>query len=259
MGVFGITGWRDEGWVETARGPRRLLKAHATEDFRDAWFACSELLDAVGLDGSYSGVVKYWITAEHDHDLASLACAEAEAILPRYRAECEARAAHWRSLADAKVAKEAEARERERQRPARAQAELREIMRTQPWLLQPEQQSEAEKIIAMTPAPGHWFTEKLIRMAKATLKRVEGRLAEPAGEETIDADAVLAGCRHISASDQDRAAMANGEGWSKAATTTGHYLAALDSLTPEQARHGARLLRRHRGQLPPELRTRLRF
>lgn len=260
MGVFGVTGWQDEGWVNTARGARRLLKAPQTETSRDAYSACHELLDAVGIDGRDHRVLRYWMTRDHDHDLAALACAEAEAYLPRWRAEREARFAHWKALADAKVAAEAAAREHERLRPERAQAALREIMSTRPWLLQPAQQAEAEEILAMVPPPDPWWAEKLLRLARATLKRVEARLAEPIEGDGSGEDfraAVLEGCRHISASDHDRAAIANGEGWSKSATTTGHYLASLGSLTTGQARHGARLLRRHRGQLPPELRTRL--
>lgn len=36
MAVFGMTGWQDEGWVQTARGLRRLLRATPTDRFHEA-------------------------------------------------------------------------------------------------------------------------------------------------------------------------------------------------------------------------------
>lgn len=232
--------------------------------FRAAWRAARDLLDGVGFDGSSSQFVRYWtLGKDHDHDLAALACAEAEAYVPIY----EAKMAAWRVEQAAKAEAEREAErariEHERQRPQRAQGALRDILENRPWLVQPQQRDLAQRYVALTPAPGHWFTEKLVRMANATLKRVEGRMAEPAaagGDRVIDdvfREAVLAGCRWISGLDADRARVANAEGWSKAATVNGHYLAGLDSLTATQALHGYMLLRVHRTQLPDDLRRQL--
>jgi hypothetical protein len=262
MGVFGITGWKDEGWVRTARGPRRLLKAKATDRFKSAWDAAWRLLDAVGFDGSNGEHVKYWtLGKDHDHDMAALACEEAEAYVPVYAAKIAARVAERQAKAEEAAAAERARKEHERLRPDRAQAALRELMENRPWLLQPDHQLLAAQLIATTPAPAYWHTERLVKQAAATLKRCEGRLAEPAPEAGVEnlvdepfREAVLYGCRVVSGFDQDRARVANGEGWSKSATVTGHYLAARESLSAVEALHGFELLRRHRRQLSDELR-----
>lgn len=60
----------------------------------------------------------------------------------------------------------------------------------------------------------------------------------------------------MSTLDADRAHDANGEGWGRVTTVSGHYLAEQSRLKPAQAAYGLRILHTHRGQLPPVLRGR---
>lgn len=106
--------------------------------------------------------------------------------------------------------------------------------------------------------------DKLLQRAAKTLARAAERTVKPENAAALAkaADpelrkAIREACRWMSTLDEDRAHEANGEGWGKVTTISGHYLAEQSSLTPEQAAYGLRILHTHRGQLPPVLRGRL--
>lgn len=59
----------------------------------------------------------------------------------------------------------------------------------------------------------------------------------------------------ITLQDGDWAALRNDVGWSKSTTCDGHVLSGLETWTVEQASHALRLVRVHRRQVAPHLRT----
>lgn len=262
MGVFGIERWEDRGWIGTRRGPRRLLAARATPRFEAAWRHSRALLDAVGFDGSNWGSVKIWLAPDHDEDLAALACQEAEDYVPvGERKTCE-RNARREAEAQAKRHREAAQREAEReavrQRPARVRAALVDLVENRPWLLQPPQLARAEELLAEDPFAHVLAAEDLLKLAARTERRARDRASVPIEPVAGDrVEAIHDALRLMSSCDGDRARQANGVGWGKATSTTGHWLSSLEALTPEQAAHGLRLLRVHRDQLPRDIRIRI--
>lgn len=262
MAVFGIERWEDRGWIRTRRGPRRLLAARTTPRFEAAWWHCRALLDAVGFEGSGGESVKLWLAPDHDEDLAALACAEAEAYVPIGERMSRERAA--RREAEARAARDREAAQREaereaiRQHPARVRAALLDLVENRPWLLQAPQLARAEELLAEEPFAHVLAAEDLLKLAARTERRARDRasaLIEPVAGDRLDA--IHDALRLVSSCDVDRARQANGIGWGKATSTTGHWLSSQESLTPEQAAHGLKLLRTHRRQLPRDVRISL--
>lgn len=262
MAVFGITKWEDRGYVGTRRGPRRLLAARATPRFEAAWRHSRALLDAVGFDGSNWGSVKIWLAPDHDEDLAALACEEAEAYVPVGERKVRERDARREAETQVKRDREAAQREAEREairrRPARVRASLVDLVENRAWLLQPPQMARAGDLLAENPFCHVGEAERLLALAAKTEKRARERMAAPIEPVARDrVEAIHEALRLMSSCDADRARQANGIGWGKTTSTSGHWLSSQKSLTPEQAAHGLQLLRVHRDQLPPEIRIRI--
>ena len=108
------------------------------------------------------------------------------------------------------------------------------------------------------------FARDVLRDARSLIRSVDVRLAEPAGAEALAqsegdqrrADLLLA-CRHLSSLDKDRARDANASGWDAPSSAPGHRLAGRESLAATEGAHAWKLFRRHRRQLPADLRDRL--
>lgn len=108
------------------------------------------------------------------------------------------------------------------------------------------------------------FARDVLRDARAVIRSVDDRLAEPAGAEVLAQSAgeqrradLLLACRHLSARDEDRARDANNAGWDAPSSAPGHRLAGRESLAATEGAHAWRLVRWHRRQLPADLRARL--
>ena len=74
--------------------------------------------------------------------------------------------------------------------------------------------------------------------------------------ETMSAEkiaAVKTGLRLLAGMDEDHAAELNGVGFSKIDVRIGHFLAAVENLTPKQSALGAKLCKRYHRQLPAEI------
>lgn len=271
MQVFGITKWKSEGSKNTSRGLRYLYTAPAPANCGVLEDACSSgALDELGIDcsnvGLGYGTVKWWKKPgpEMAQDVIDQICQDALIAGAAYRAEIEER-----------VARNEAYRARERQaaldaieaakaaalaRPGILLGQIRELVRDWLWLFNPEHAERAVKLAQVEPLVNMWLAEDLIARARKTLKRIQKRLSEPTDEQLLALcqsppvrEAAHAACKMLSSCDHDRAAEANGYGWSKATTTTGHYLSRLPSMTPAQAAHGLRLLTVHRKQLPRDM------
>jgi len=265
MGCFGLTEWTRSRFNDA-------VEAKATRAFEEAWGAYKGLLASVGFEGRWHGLAVYH---PGDDDLAALACAEIEAAMPAWRA-AQARKkaedkiyydkmfAEMRERERLKVLREAEKAKALAERPARVRAELTALVEGRLWLLQPADQRLAIELAAAGDRMNVDAADRLVKQAAKTLARAAERTAKPEKPEAVARcadvklrEAVREGCRWMSTLDADRAHDANGEGWGKVTTISGHYLAEQSSLSPEQAAYGLRILHTHRGQLPPQLRGRL--
>lgn len=262
MQVFGVSEWKSEGQLRTRHGLRDLFTAQSNERFESAWSGAHEALYEIGFDGSYGGWIKWW-RKPVKLDVAHIeqVCREAEVAGIAYAAEMvEWRASEVRAR-EAAIQAEADAREAAKvaalARPGILLGQIRELVRDWLWLFTPEHAECAVKLAQVDPLVNMWLAEDLIGRARKTLKRIHKRLSEPTDEQLLALcqspavrQAVHAACKMLSRCDEDRAAQSNGIGWSKATTTTGHYLSRLPTMSPAQAAHGTRLLTVHRKQLP---------
>jgi hypothetical protein len=145
------------------------------------------------------------------------------------------------------------------------QASLREVLASSAWAFGTRHELADRFAQSGTLSPAQLaFARDVLRDARALIRSVDVRLAEPAGAEALAlaepaerrADLLLA-CRHLSARDEDRARDANNAGWDAPSSAPGHRLAGRESLSPHEGAHAYRLVRRHRRQLPADLRDRL--
>lgn len=266
MTCFGLKNWT------SSEHNSRFLRTQTTAAFDEAWEAFGALLDAVGFRGRQTPI---FYDLDADQDLAALACAEIADAMPAWREEKARKRAAERAYWDRVRAEQVERdrlralREAEKakawaERPARVRAELKALVEGRLWLLQPADQARAIQLAAAGERMSIDAAEGIVRKATRTLARAAERTAKPERPEAVERcadpslrEAVREACRWMSTLDDDRASDANGEGWGKTTTLSGHYLAEQSSLTPEQAAYGLRILHTHRGQLPPAMRGRL--
>ncbi|MRI55126.1 hypothetical protein D8770_14315 [Methylobacterium sp. DB1607] len=145
------------------------------------------------------------------------------------------------------------------------QAGLRELLESSAWAFgsRVDLADRFAQERSLSPAQAA-FARDILRDARSLIRSVDARLAEPAGAEELAqsegeqrrAD-LLQACRAISAKDEDRARDANSIGWDAPSSASGHRLAGRESLSPHEGAHAYRLVRRHRRQLPADLRDRL--
>lgn len=173
-----------------------------------------------------------------------------------------------------RVAREEHARREARaaaRRPAPAaevaavQAGLRELLQEAGWAFgaRADLADRFARERSLSPAQLA-FAGDILRDARTLIRAVDARLAEPAGiEELAHSEGeqrrvdLLQACRAISALDEDRARDANAVGWDAPSSAPGHRLAGRESLGATEGAHAYRLVRRHRRQLPADLRDRL--
>ena len=105
----------------------------------------------------------------------------------------------------------------------------------------------------------------IIERSRAVVKATAVKLRAE-GSALADADLcadpnvqvhVHSACRYLSAYDGDHATEANGEGWSRSTSRPGHWLSDQEVLDARCAAIGLRLVRKHRRQLPQDLRAAL--
>lgn len=256
---FDIDTWEDRGWY----GKRRLLRARRNPVINEALRLRLNELGRVGIGNELGNWVSCWVDPSQDPAEIEAVIVEAEAAARASLAEQARLRERWK--AEAAAERERLAREEEELRTA-AQRALGTMIEARPWLFQGAIGTEADDLVAMDRLDDRAWKrcQDLVKAAKKTLKRTHEALQVPPADAGLDClvdegfrEAVLKGCRHISAVDQDRARLANGLGWSKTTSNRGHYLAGKSTLTATEALHGLGILRVHRTQLPANLRKAL--
>ncbi|WP_237481507.1 hypothetical protein [Lichenibacterium dinghuense] len=237
--VLGLR-WHSTRMQTTRYGFRRMSHAHATDDFRDLW----------GSSDGYQGLKRMGFTLERD----------------------AARVVHWGGETtydpadvDALAARVEADRARERAEARRVRDLLQHEVDTHAWALSRESVTWARALLS--DGLGRFGARKealeLVAKFEAAVAKA-GRAVERAMAATAPEDvarchhpevrgAVHEACVLLSTMDEDHAAVRNSMGWSKATSHRGHWLAELPELSPDLAAVGLGLVRRHLGQLRPDL------
>ncbi|BAR47336.1 hypothetical protein [Methylobacterium aquaticum] len=147
---------------------------------------------------------------------------------------------------------------------APTQEALKALLRDHEWAFRRLDEAHRFATSDWLTAAQHQFARDILSDAQTVVRKVEERLATPAGEADLaraqDPDVrrdVHAACRILTELDQDRARDANGSGWGQDTSLVGHRLAEEQALTVLQAAHALKVVHKHRRQLPLALRERL--
>jgi hypothetical protein len=241
--VLGLR-WTSSRMIRTRRGPRRLSKAELTMHFALVW------RDAVG-----------------------------RSALERLgfgREEYEPRVLHWggEEAIDPAVVQEIVDQVDERQARLRSEAlEVRAVLEREfaahAWAVPAAVLKRAEVLLSGERLPTEdidrarevidLFAEAVARAGRAVAKARDSLTADDLArcESPEVRAAVHEACQVMSLADDDRAAVNNGMGWSKATSHRGHWIAELPMLDAGMAAVGMMLVHRHRRQLRDDLRSML--
>lgn len=259
-GYFGLQ-WDAARVFQTRRGERSLSRAAATPEMHQAWELAHEELSEAGYAWDGYDRILFWERLGWDQ----AALAETIDSLPDRIAKAEAEAARREDERREREEREqAERRERDRAFIEGAVEAARTSLRERRWswaktaLIDEAHELMAKVDIDRTDA---LRLLALVDAARKNVLRAEQRTARahvPEMERASD-PAIIAAARGaieaITLQDGDWAAIRNDVGWSKSTTCDGHVLSGLETWTPEQASHALRLVRVHRRQVAPHLRT----
>ncbi|MDP3408065.1 hypothetical protein [Bosea sp. (in: a-proteobacteria)] len=261
--LFDIETWTLKGQY----GRRLLLKAESTPVMEAALRLRMNDLARIGIGRDFGNRVECWVEPTRDDAAYRAVAEEADAAARAKVAQDEltretAMRLH-RERADAVLVEIERLRV---ERIAGTLADLRTLLVEAPWLLTGKIAGEAVELAALEDMDGDTWrrARKIVDAAKATRARAETTLRAEAHADAMQRcadgalrDAVLEGCRYLSADDADLASESNGIGWSRSTTVLGHVLAGKRTLTEREAAHGLGLLKTHRRQLPRDLRIQI--
>ncbi|BCM83808.1 hypothetical protein [Methylobacterium indicum] len=180
----------------------------------------------------------------------------------------ERRFGQWERVARENLAREEASAARRAALPAAVTAPTQEalkvLLRDHEWAFRRLDEAHRFATEERLTEGQHRFATDLLSDAQTVVRRVEERLATPAGEADLARAQdpavrrdVHAACRYLTELDQDRARDANGVGWGQDTSLVGHRLAEEQELTVLQAAHALKVVHKHRRQLPVALKERL--